>query len=87
LSLRRKRLMTLAHLFLIHRYKAGSVHYLSPTEDNRHQTERMKALGIFGNVSTEGGLIITATVEGRRVAELLNPDHIALHRLIAKGSA
>ena len=87
LSLRRKRLMTLAHLFLIHRYKAGSVHYLSPTEDNRHQTERMKALGIFGNVNMEGGLIIAATVESRRIAELLNPDRVALRKLIAKGAA
>ena len=87
LSLRRKRLMTLAHVFLIHRYKSGSVHYLSPTDDNRHQTERMKVLGIFGNVNTEGGLIITATVEGRRIAELLNPDRAALRRLIAKGPA
>jgi isocitrate lyase len=87
LSLRRKRLMTLAHLFLIHRYKAGSVHYLSPTEDNRHQTERMKALSIFGSVNTEGGFIIAATVQGHRIGELLNPDCIALRHLIAKGSA
>jgi isocitrate lyase len=86
LSLRRKRLMTLAHLFLIHRYKAGSVHYLSPSDDNRRQTERMKALGIFGSVNTEAGLIIAATVEGRRIAELLNPDRVALRKLIAKGS-
>ena len=33
-SLRRKRLMTLLHLFLIHRYKAQAIHYLTPTEDN-----------------------------------------------------
>jgi isocitrate lyase len=87
LSLRRKRLMTLAHLFLIHRYKAGSVHYLSPTDDNRHQAERMKALGIFRSISTEDGLIIAATIEGYRVAELLKPDRIALYKLIAKGPA
>ena len=29
-ALRRKRLMTLMHLFLIHRYRAASVHYLTP---------------------------------------------------------
>jgi isocitrate lyase len=87
LSLRRKRLTTLEHLFLIHRYKPGSVHYMSPTEDNRLQSERMKALGIFGNVNTQAGLIIAATVEGRRIAELLNPDRVALHRLITKASA
>jgi isocitrate lyase len=31
--------MTLMQLFLIHRYKADSVHYLTPTDDNKHQTE------------------------------------------------
>jgi isocitrate/methylisocitrate lyase len=87
LSLRRKRLMTLAHLFLMHRYQAGSVHNLNPTEDNRHQTERMKALGIFGDVYTEGGLMITADVQGRRIGELLNPDRVALRHLIDKRSA
>ena len=87
LSLRKKRLMTLAHLFLIHRYKVGSVHYLSPTEDNQHQTEKMKALGIFSSINMEAGLIIVAGVNQRRVAELVNPDHFALRQLIAKGQA
>ena len=36
-ALRKKRLMTLIHLFLIHRYQASSVHYVSPTDDNRYQ--------------------------------------------------
>ena len=53
-SLRKKRLMTLAHLFLLHRYKAGLVHYLSPTEDNQHQALKMQRLGIFANVNTSG---------------------------------
>ena len=44
-ALRQKRLMTLTHLFLIHRYKVDSVHYVTPTEDNQHQTEKMKAHG------------------------------------------
>ena len=85
-SLRKKRLMTLAHLFLIHRYKVGSVHYLSPTEDNQHQTQKMQTLGIFSNVSTEAGLIIVAGVNQRRIAELVNPDRIAMQQLITKGS-
>ena len=46
-ALRKKRLMTLIQLFLIHRYKAGSVHYLTPTDDNQSRRERMKQLGIF----------------------------------------
>ena len=36
-SLRKKRLMTLVHLFLVHRFKADSVHYVTPTEDNQYQ--------------------------------------------------
>ena len=86
-SLRKKRLMTLAHLFLIQRYKVGSVHYLSPTEDNQHQTEKMKALGIFSSVNTEAGLIIVAGVNQRRIADLMNPDHVAIRELIAKPRA
>ena len=62
-SLRKKRLMTLAHLFVIHRYKAGLVHYLSPTEDNQHQAQKMKRLGIFSKVDTEAALIIVASVD------------------------
>ena len=84
LSLRRKRLMTLAHLFLIHRYKVGAVHYLSPTEDNQHQTQKMKALGFFNDVNTEAGLIIVASVNQPRISELVKPDRTALRQLIAK---
>ena len=83
-SLRKKRLMTLAHLFLLHRYKAGLVHYLSPTEDNQHQALKMQRLGIFGNVNTEAGLIIVASVNAGRIAELLNPDRVVLRQLITK---
>ena len=83
-ALRQKRLMTLAHLFLIHRYKVGWVHYLSPTDDNLHQAQRMKNLGIFSHVNAEAGLIIVADVNEPRTAELLNPDHGALRQLIHK---
>src|SRR6266704_3434069 len=38
-ALRKKRLMTLNHLFLVHRYKIWSVHYVSPTDDNRYQAQ------------------------------------------------
>lgn len=84
LSLQKKRLMTLAHLFMLHRYKAGFVHYLSPTEDNQHQAQKMKRLGIFAKVDTEAQLIIVAGVNGPRIAELLNPDRVMLKRLIMK---
>ena len=53
-ALRRKRLMTLTQLFLIHRYRIDSVHFLTPTEDNHRQTERMKERGIFTAVNQGG---------------------------------
>jgi isocitrate lyase len=83
-TLRRKRLMTLIHLFLVHRYKVDSVHYVSPTEDNRHQTTRMKTHGIFTEVNAEVGEIIVADINAERIAEFLAPDGDALRRLIEK---
>jgi isocitrate lyase len=81
---RKKRLMTLVHLFLIHRYKASAVHYLAPTEDNALQSQRMKGLGIFTNVHTEIGQVTVADVSKERVADLLKPDRTALEALIRK---
>ncbi len=85
-SLRRKRLMTLIHLYLIHRYRADTVHYVSPTADNQIQTERMQAQGIYGDVSTEVGQIIVADVNPARIAELLAADRDALAQLIRAAS-
>ncbi len=82
--LRKKRLMTLVHLFLVHRFKADSVHYVTPTEDNQYQTAKMKSHGIFRQVDTEVGQIIVADVNHPRIAELLAPDRAALGRLIRK---
>jgi isocitrate lyase len=81
-ALRRKRLMTLIQLFLIHRYKVDSVHYLTPTDDNQRQTERMKGRGLFTSVNTEVGKIIVADVNKDRVKELCEPDRAALRALI-----
>jgi isocitrate lyase len=79
--------MTLAQLFLIHRYNASSVHYVTPTDDNQVQTQRMKAIGIFSDVHTEIGQIIVADVNKERVAELLKPDREALLAVIRKASS
>ncbi len=81
---RKKRLMTMAQLFLIHRYNATSVHYVTPTEDNEFQTQRMKSVGIFSEVHTEIGQIIVAQVSKDRVAELLQPDRVQLLEIIRK---
>lgn len=83
-TLRKKRLMTLVHLYLIHRYDAESVHYVSPTDDNQHQTESMKAQGLYADVSVEVGQIIVATVHVQHIAELLDRESGQLTKLIAK---
>ena len=83
-KLRQKRLMTLIHLWLIHRFKADAVYYVTPTEDNIYQTEKMKSHGIFSDVHQEVGEIIVADVNKPRIAELLAPDREALGRLIRK---
>jgi len=83
-SMRRKRLMTLIHLFLIHRYKAGSVHYVSPTEDNQRQTQKMHEHGIYSTVNNEVGQIIVADVNREAIATLLDPGRAALLDLIRK---
>ncbi len=83
-SLRRKRLATLLHLFLIHRYRTDFVHYVSPTEDNLMQTKGMMKLGIYESVNTEVGHIIVTKTNVDYVKELLNPDRRELKKLIAK---
>ena len=69
-KLRQKRLMTLIHLWLIHRFKADAVYYVTPTEDNIYQTEKMKSHGIFRDVHKDVGEIIVADVNHERIEEL-----------------
>ncbi len=81
-ALRRKRLMTLLHLFLIHRYRAASVHYLTPTDDNHRQGARMLELGIFKSVNDEVGEILVADVNAAVIHALIDPSGSELERLI-----
>lgn len=83
-KLRQKRLMDVIHLWLIHRFKAEIVYYVTPTEDNIYQTDKMKSHGIFSDVYQEVGEIIVADVNQPRIDELLAPDREALTRLIRK---
>jgi isocitrate lyase len=76
--------MTLITLFLIHRFKAVSVHYVTPTEDNQFQAEGMRGLGLYEEIRTEVGEIIVAQVAAERVKELVKPDSEELKKLIAK---
>jgi isocitrate lyase len=81
---RQKRLMTLISLFLIHRYKVDTVHYVTPTEDNQRQAQGMQGLGLYEDIQTEIGQIIVARVNAERVKELVKPESDALKKLIAK---
>ena len=83
-TLRKKRLMTLIHLYLIHRYNVSKVHYLSPNDDNRYQTEKMKTHGLYSDVHSDVGDIIVASVDAESVADLLDADGDALRDLICK---
>ncbi|GJP27274.1 Isocitrate lyase [Mycobacterium marinum] len=84
-KLRQKRLMTLIHLWLVHRFKADAVYYVTPTEDNQYQTSKMKSHGIFSEVNQDVGEIIVAEVNRPRIEELLTADRVALRQLITKG--
>jgi isocitrate lyase len=81
-SLRRRRLMTLVQLFLIHRYGAASIHYLTPTDDNHAQVDRMRELGIFADVRSEIGHLIAAEVDREAVAAFVRNDGDRLVELI-----
>jgi isocitrate lyase len=83
-ALRQKRLMTLNHLFLIHRYKIWAVHYVSPTDDNRYQAQKMKTHGLFSDVHDEVGHIIVADVSPDGVRALLAPNQESLTALIQR---
>ena len=81
-NLRRKRLMTLLHLFLIHRYKADVIQYMTPTDDNRRQTTGMQQIGIFEDAIEEIGDIIVAHINKNVAADLINPQKLGISRLL-----
>ena len=83
-GLRKKRLMTLNHLFLVHRYKVWAVHYVSPTDDNRYQAQKMKTHSLFADVHDEVGHIIVAEVNAEGVKALLAPDRELLTALLER---
>ena len=83
-ALRQKRLMTLCHLFLIHRYRIWAVHYVSPTDDNRYQAQKMRTHGLFSDVHDEVGDVIVADVSTEGIKALLAPDRDRLNALIQR---
>jgi isocitrate lyase len=63
---RARRLMTLMHFFLLHRYKSDLVHYVRPTEDNRLSVQRMIQNGVFRASRTDDPNIIAIEVDTAR---------------------
>ena len=63
-------------------YKVDSVHFVTPTDDNRRQAEGMRSHGIFRAVQVEIGEIIVAEVDTARIKELVGTDGKALDALI-----
>ncbi len=84
-GLRRKRFMTLLQLFLIHRYKADIMQYMTPTEDNRQQTNGMKRHGFFADAIEEIGDIIVAHVNKGIVAKTVSSGGQGIDQLIDQG--
>lgn len=68
---RRKRLMTLLHIFLLNRFKSDKVHYLTPTVDNVKQCEAMERRSIYSNIHEEVGQIIVAEVQKCEVGDFV----------------
>ena len=85
-ALRRKRFMSLLQLFLIHRYKGDVIQYVTPTDDNRHQTNGMKRYGIFDDVIEEIGDIIVAHINKEMVARITSHDGEGISQLMTRSN-
>ncbi len=77
--------MTLVQLFLIHRYRAASVHYVTPTEDNLGpRPSGWRSWASSRSSGPRSGRSSWRTSTGMRVAELLLPNGEQLAELIRK---
>jgi isocitrate lyase len=82
---RSRRLMTLMHHFLLHRYKTDLVHYISPTDDNRASVQRMISYGVFREGRTDDPNVIVLAVNPFRVERIFASDE-SLKSFIASPS-
>ncbi len=80
---RNRRLMTLMHFFLLHRYKTDLVHYLTPTQDNRVSVQRMIQNGTFRQARTDDPNVIAIEVDTPRSQKNFANDE-SLKRFIAR---
>ena len=80
---RARRLMTLMHFFLLHRYKTDLVHYVAPTDDNRISVRRMIQNGVFRGARTDDPNIIAIEVDTARSQKIFANDE-SLKKFIAQ---
>src|SRR5918992_4030915 len=80
---RSRRLMSLMHFFLLHRYKTDLVHYLTPTDDNRLSVRRMIQNGVFREARTDDPKVIAIEVDTARAQKIFASDE-SIKRFIAR---
>lgn len=80
---RSRRLMTIMHFFLLHRYKTDMVHYVTPTNDNRLSVHRMIQNGVFKEARTDDPNIIAIEVHTARAQKIFANDE-SIKRFIAR---
>jgi isocitrate lyase len=80
---RSRRLMTLMHFFLLHRYKTDLVHYVTPTDDNRLSVRRMGQYGVFRESRTDDPNVIAIEVNTARAQKIFANDE-SVKRFIAR---
>jgi isocitrate lyase len=80
---RSRRLMTLMHFFLLHRYKIDLVYYVAPTHDNRMSVQRMMHNGVFRQARTDDPNIIAIEVDTTRAQKIFANDE-SIKRFIAR---
>jgi isocitrate lyase len=80
---RNRRLMSLVHFFLLHRYKTALVHYVTPSGDNRLSVQRMIHNGVFRSARTDDPNIIAIEVDTARAQKIFANDE-TIKRFIAR---
>jgi isocitrate lyase len=80
---RNRRLMSLMHFFLLHRYKTDLVHYVTPSSDNRLSVQRMINNGLFHAARTDDPNIIAIEVDTARAQKIFAGDE-SVRRFIAR---
>jgi isocitrate lyase len=80
---RSRRLMSLIHFFLLHRYKTDLVHYVTPSSDNRLSVQRMIHNRVFRAARTDDANIIAFEVDTARAQKIFASDE-SIRRFIAR---